>query len=82
MRHFIRIIISLIGISAVVILCYFANRYSYIETVSISIKENDEYLTIEPYRYDINKIKRYFMFTNTIADNNVKEAFECLYKIR
>ena len=81
MRHFIRIIISLVGIAIIVVLGYFANRYSYIDNVTISIKENNEYYTIEPYRYDINKIKRYFMFTDTFTDHKVEEAFECLYRV-
>ena len=83
MSKILRVILGVLLVIIVIILFYFANRYSYIETIEISIKDNNEYFTVEPFRYDINRIRKYYMFTNTIIDHEgIEEAFECVYKVR
>ena len=81
MSKFLRAFLGVLLVIAVIVLFFFANRYSYIDTIEISIKENGEYITIDPYRYDINKIRRYYMFTNTIINHDLKEDFECKYLV-
>ncbi len=77
MGKVLKILLSIILIIVVIIAIYFANRYSYIDTVQISLKDGDSYFVVEAYRYDINKVRKYYMFTNTMIDKKVDIKFDC-----
>lgn len=82
MKRFLRGFLCIVLIVVIVIAIYFAHKYSYIETVTISVlNESSEYVVIEPYRYDVNKIKRYYMFSNTLSRVKTNKKMECKYKI-
>ncbi len=81
MKTMLRVGISIVSIVVIVILLYLAKKYSYIETIEISIKDGDSYFVVEPYRYDLNQIKKYYTFTNTIRNYKIDKSFKCLYKI-
>ncbi len=83
MSKILKAFLGIVLIIIIVILFFFANRYSYIDTIEISLKENGKTVTVEPYRYDVNKIRRYYMFTNTFINHSeVDIEFECIYRVR
>ena len=77
-------IISVVLIIAIILGIYFVHKYSYIDSIEISVfTEEKEYSTIEHYLYDVNKIKKYFMFYNTLINYRKKhdKKIECLYRV-
>ena len=84
MKRALNVILSIILIIVIIIVIYFVHKYSYIENIEISVlNEDNKYMVIEPYRYDVNKIKKYFMLSNTLFDSSkkYKKEIECLYKV-
>ena len=84
MERTLTFIISIFLIIAIVVGIYFVHKYSYIDNIEISVlTEENEYMTIEPYLYDVNMIKKNFMFSSTLFDKADKYNKEvtCSYKI-
>ena len=81
MSKLLRTLFGVLLVIIVAVLFFFANRYSYIDTIEISVLEDEKYITVDPYQYDLNKIRRYYMFTNTFINHDVKEEFACKYRV-
>ena len=82
MNKILTLLGSVLLIIVIVITFYFVHKYSYIETIEISVfTDENEYMLIEPYRYDINKIKKYFMISNTLISQKTDKEIECIYKV-
>ncbi len=84
MERFFYFLLSIVLIIAIIFGIYFVSKYSYVEGVGISVyTEDKEYLFIDPYRYDVNKIKKYFMFSSTLFNHSKKynKEIKCLYKV-
>ena len=82
MARIFRFIYGILLILAIIVAIYLVHKYSYVETVEISILNNDgTYLVIDSYRYNVNDVKKYYMLTNTIINNKISEAIICKYRL-
>ncbi len=84
MERFFNFLLSIVLIIAIIFGIYFVSKYSYVDRVGISVyTEDKEYMVIDPYRYDVNKIKKYFMLSSTFFNHSKKynKKVKCLYKV-
>ena len=82
MKTFIKIIVTIVLIVAFINLFFIAKGYSYASNIEISIKgEDGTYKIVEPYNYNLSKIKNYFAFTNFYTNHKEVKESECIYKV-